>query len=111
MRSAIHPSDGARKRYCSGPSMLTKASAELTLFDTLSRLTFARAAKLLGAEGSRLIMTGGKHDIDIANQVEFDQQKFRLAMNGSAVTLALSPAARDRLEWHCNTCDAPCEHA
>ena len=44
--------------------MLTKASAQLTLFDTLSRLTFARAAKLLGAEGSRLIMTGGKHDID-----------------------------------------------
>ncbi|OYV78469.1 MAG: hypothetical protein B7Z73_19750, partial [Planctomycetia bacterium 21-64-5] len=91
--------------------MLTKASAELTLFDTLSRLSFARAAKLLGAEGSRLIMTGGKHDIDIASQVEFDQQRFRLAINGSAVTLALSPTARDRLEWHCNTCDAPCEHA
>jgi hypothetical protein len=91
--------------------MLTKASAELTLFDTLSRLTFARAAKLLGAEGSRLIMAGGKHDIDIASQVEFDQQQFRLAMNGSAVTLALSPSARDRLEWRCDTCDAPCEHA
>jgi hypothetical protein len=56
-------------------------------------------------------MTGGKHDIDIASQVEFDQQRFRLAMNGSAVTLALSPAARDRLEWHCSTCDVPCEHA
>ena len=91
--------------------MLTKASAELTLFDTLSRLTFARAVKLLGAEGSRLIMAGGKHDIDIASQVEFDPQKFRLTMNGSAVTLALSPSARDRLEWRCDTCDAPCEHA
>ena len=39
--------------------MLTQASAELTLFDTLSRLTFARAAKLLGAEGTRLITAGG----------------------------------------------------
>ena len=61
--------------------MLTKASAELTLFDTLSRLTFAKAVKLLGGEGSRLIMAGGKHDIDIASQVEFNPQKFRLAMN------------------------------
>jgi hypothetical protein len=35
--------------------MLTKPSAELTLFDTLSRLTFVRATKLLGAEGDHLI--------------------------------------------------------
>ena len=90
--------------------MLTKASAELTLFDTLSRLTFARAAKLLGAQGSRLIAAGGKYDIDIATQVVFDRRKFRLAMNGSAVTLALSASARDRLEWRCDTCDVPCDH-
>ena len=91
--------------------MLTKTSAELTLFDTLSRLTLARAAKLLGAEGNRLIAAGGKYDIDIATQVEFDQQRFRLALSDSAVTLALSPLARDRLEWRCDACDVPCEHA
>jgi hypothetical protein len=91
--------------------MLTKTSAELTLFDRLSRLTFARAVKLLGTEGSRLIAAGGKYDIDIATQVEFDRHKFRLAMNGWAVTLALSPSARDRLEWRCDTCEVPCEHA
>ncbi|MGH8304988.1 MAG: DEAD/DEAH box helicase [Steroidobacteraceae bacterium] len=91
--------------------MLTKPSAELTLFDTLSRLTLARAAKLLGADGSRLIAAGGKYDFDIATQVDFDQQRFRLTVNGAAVTLALSPSARDRLEWRCDTCDVPCEHA
>lgn len=91
--------------------MLTKASAELTLFDILSRLTFTRAAKHLGAQGSRLIAAGGKYDIDIATQVEFDRHKFRLAMNGSAVTLALSASTRDRLEWRCDTCNVPCEHA
>ncbi len=91
--------------------MLTKPSAELTLFDTLSRLTLARAAKLLCGDGRRLIAAGGKYDIDIATQVDFDQHKFRLAINGSAVTLALSPSARDRLEWRCDTCDVPCEHA
>src|SRR6266436_214349 len=42
--------------------MLTKPSAKLTLFDTLSRVTFVRATKLLGAEGDRLIAAGGKYD-------------------------------------------------
>lgn len=91
--------------------MLTRPGAVLTLFDILSRLTFARAAKHLGAQGSRLIAAGGKYDIDIATQVEFDRHKFRLGMNGSAVTLSLSASARDRLEWRCDTCDVPCEHA
>lgn len=91
--------------------MLTKASTELTLFDTLSRLSFTRAVKLLGPEGNRLIAAGGKYEIDIATQVKFDQNQFRLAIDGSAVTFRLSPQERDRLEWRCNTCRVPCEHA
>ena len=91
--------------------MLTKPSAELTLFDTLSRLTFVRATKLLGADGNSLIAAGGKYDIDITTQVKFDRDRFRLAIDSTAVTLALSPAARNRLEWRCDTCDVPCEHA
>jgi len=90
--------------------MLTKASAELTLFDTLSRLTFVRATKLLGAKGDHLIAAGGKYDIDITTQVKFDQDRFRLAVDSTSVTLALSPAARNRLEWRCDSCDSPCEH-
>jgi superfamily II DNA or RNA helicase len=91
--------------------MLTKPSAELTLFDTLSRLTFVRATKLLGADGNSLIAAGGKYDIDITTQVKFDRDRFRLAIDSTAVTLALSPAARNRLEWRCDACDVPCEHA
>ena len=91
--------------------MPTKSSAQLTLYDTLSRLTFTRAAKLLGAQGSRLIAAGGRYDIDIASQVCFDQRQFRLSLGGSTVTLALDPAARDRLRWHCDSCSAPCEHS
>jgi SNF2 family DNA or RNA helicase len=90
--------------------MLTKPSAELTLFDTLSRLTFARVTRLLGTGGDRLIAAGGKYDIDISTQVEFDRDRFRLAMDSANVTLALSPAARDRLVWRCSACDVPCEH-
>jgi hypothetical protein len=91
--------------------MLTKSSAKLTLYDTLSRLTFTRAAKLLGAQASRLIAAGGRHDIDIATQVRFDQRQFCLTLEGSTVTLALDPAARDRLHWRCDRCEVPCEHA
>ena len=80
--------------------MLTKPSAELTLFDTLSRLTFVRATKLLGADGGHLIAAGGQHDIDITTQVKFDRDRFRLSVDPATVTLALSPAVRNRLEWH-----------
>jgi ERCC4-related helicase len=91
--------------------MLTKASAELTLFDMLSQLTFVRASKLLGVEGNRLIAAGGKYDIDITTQVRFDGDRLRLAVDGAAVTLRPGPAARNRLEWHCDACEVPCEHA
>ena len=91
--------------------MLTKPSAELSLFDTLSQLDLLRAAKLLGPEGGRLITEGGQYDIDIATQVEFDRSRFRLAVDSATVTLALSPVARHRLEWHCSACETPCEHA
>src|SRR5258708_23509813 len=91
--------------------MLTKLSTELTLFDTLSRLTFTRAAKLLGPKGNSLIVTGGKFDIDLTTQVRFDRDMFRLTLDGAAVTLTLSPAARHRLERRCDACDVPCDHA
>jgi hypothetical protein len=48
--------------------MLTKPSDKLTLFDTLSRLTFPKAAKLLGPKGNRLIAAGSKFDIDLTTQ-------------------------------------------
>jgi hypothetical protein len=91
--------------------MLTKPSPDLTLFDTLSRLTFARAATLLGPKGNRLIAAGGKFDIDLSTQVKFDREMFRLTLDGAVVTLNLSPAARHRLEWQCNACEVPCDHA
>src|SRR5215469_12710779 len=91
--------------------MLTKASSELTLFDRLSRLSFNSAAKLLGTEGNRLITAGGKYDIDIFTQVQLDPDRFRLTLDGSVVTLSLNAAVRDRLEWRCDTCEVPCEHA
>jgi len=81
------------------------------LFDLLSRLTLRKAAALLGAKGEHLIAAGGQWEIDIASQVRFGRDEFRLAVDHSTVTVAVSPAARGRLAWHCDTCDIPCVHA
>lgn len=91
--------------------MATKATSELTLFDRLSRLTFLQAAKLLGPDGKQLLQAGGAWEIDLEEQVELKADAFRLRLDGTAVTLSLSPAARDRLEWSCDACQLPCEHA
>jgi hypothetical protein len=50
-------------------AMTTKNRTDLTLYDRLSRLSFAQAARFLGPDGSKLLMEGGKHDIDIDAQV------------------------------------------
>jgi superfamily II DNA or RNA helicase len=91
--------------------MSTKSAAALTMFDLLSRLTLRKAAALLGAKGEHLIAAGGQWEIDIASQVRFGRDEFRLAVDDSTVTVAVSPAARGRLAWHCDTCDIPCVHA
>ena len=38
-------------------------------------------------------------------------EAFRLTLDGAVVKLTLSPAVRHRLEWRCNACEVPCEHA
>ena len=43
--------------------------------------------------------------------MRFGRDEFRLAVDHSTVTVAVSPAARGRLAWHCDTCDIPCVHA
>ena len=88
----------------------TKTSAELTLHDRLSRLTFAQACKLLGAEGASLIRQGGKFDIDIGGQVMLEPEVFRLRLHGAIVLITLDPASRKRLYWNCSACTTACEH-
>ena len=37
----------------------------MTLFERLSRLTYRQAVKLLGVKGEKLIIEGGKREINI----------------------------------------------
>lgn len=91
--------------------MTTKASHRLTLRDRLSRLNFTQACKLLGAEGRQLIQRGGKRSIDIAEQVYFEGDLFRVKFDDAIVTITLMADAKDRLHWNCTACDWPCDHA
>lgn len=91
--------------------MVTKASAELTLKDRLSRLNYLQACKLLGPEGPRLIRKGGAYETSIDEQVTLDEGPFRLTLLDAVVTIRLAAEARDLLQWGCRACTVACEHA
>ena len=87
------------------------AKKELTLKDRLSRLTFTQACKLLGPEGNKLIMRGGKFEItSIEDNVYLGEDLFRLSVRGAVVTITLMAQARKRLHFNYNKCDTVCEH-
>lgn len=83
---------------------------QLTLKDRLSRLTYLRACRLLGAEGASLIRQGGKYDINIEESVYMGGDLFRLSLNGAVVTITLMAEAKQRLRWNCTQCGTACEH-
>ena len=81
-----------------------------TFRDILSHLTFRQACKLLGENGQRLITEGGKYDINIAEQVVFEKDTFKLSLDGSQASITFDPARPDRLRFDCSTCTSFCEH-
>ncbi len=90
--------------------MMIKKSRELTRHDRLSHLNFREAGKLLGPDGERVILQGGKFEIDLQAQVSLDPQHFRLKLPEATVTISLSDDARKRLKWNCSGCSVLCEH-
>ncbi len=92
--------------------MTTKPTNKLTFKDRLSRLDFIQACRLLGEHGKKLILQGGKYDVDLDEQVYLGGDLFRLSFNDSTiVTVTLMSEARNRLHWNCTQCELPCEHA
>ncbi len=87
------------------------AKRELTLKDRLSRLTYAQACKLLGPDGNKLIMQGGKFQIpSIEDDVYLGNDLFRLSVDGAVVTITLMAQAQKRLHYNCNKCQRLCAH-
>jgi superfamily II DNA or RNA helicase len=90
--------------------IMIKKSADLTLRDRLSRLSYLQAKKLLGEEADLLLRKGRQYDIDIDEQVHLGDDLFRLRLLDAVVTITLRAEARDRLLWNCTSCDQACEH-
>ncbi|HJT34117.1 MAG TPA: DEAD/DEAH box helicase, partial [Pirellulales bacterium] len=98
--------------------MKTLPSARLSLKDRLSRLTFAEAVKLLGAEGKQLIQQSANlWDFKIAEHAYLGDDLFRLRIPDAfidgqpvVVTITLMAEARQRLNWNCTACETACEH-
>ncbi len=91
--------------------MTTKSTAELTLRDRLSRLTYTQVCKLLGEEGEKLIRAGGTFEIDDMNrQVFLGEDLFRLNLPGAIATITLMAERRQRLHFNCTACHGVCEH-
>ncbi len=81
-----------------------------SLKDALAHLTFRKAAKLLGAEGDRLIRTGGQYEIDLDSQAALHNDAFRFIMERALVTVSLDGAAGRELSIRCSKCAEPCIH-
>lgn len=82
----------------------------INLKDKLSHLTYRRACKLLGPEGERLIRTGGKYEIDITEQVDLNNDLFRLNLGEAIATITLRPEKNQRLNLNCTACTTACKH-
>jgi hypothetical protein len=82
----------------------------ITLKDRLSHLTYRDACKLLGSEGEHLIREGGKCDIDIAEQVTWENDLFRLNLGDAVVTLSLTSEMPKSLRFNCSECTTACDH-
>lgn len=81
-----------------------------TLKDRLSHLSFAQACKILGPRGKSLIMEGGKFDIDPADQVFLDENRFCLTLGHARVDISLNSGKRKRMHLRCSACSGACEH-
>ncbi|MBC2712293.1 MAG: DEAD/DEAH box helicase [Desulfosarcina sp.] len=82
----------------------------VALMDKLSHLSYVQACKLLGPEGKKLILAGGKWDIDLFEQVTLNSQRFRLDLGDVRVEIALDPMKPRRLNIQCSRCPQSCEH-
>jgi len=63
--------------------MPTKPTDQLTLTDRLSRLTYAQACRLLGADAPALLRAGGAIEIMLEEQVRIEGDRFLLELAGA----------------------------
>ena len=82
----------------------------IDLKDRLSHLTYREACKQLGPEGERLIVRGGKYDVDITDQVLLDAKSFQLKLPDATASITLDAMHNRKLRCECSECETVCEH-
>ena len=82
----------------------------IILRDKLAHLSYTQACKLLGPQGKQLILEGGKYEINIDEQVTFNNEHFRLSLGNAGVSILLGPRKKKRLNISCSVCPGACEH-
>lgn len=89
-----------------------KATGELTLFDLLSRLTIEQAERLLGPDGKRLIIEGGKVNVDpeIHTSLNAREYWFRDPGRMADVRVTLDPTRKSKLLVSCTCTDCSADN-
>lgn len=81
-----------------------------TFRDKLAHLKFRDVCKILGPQGDDLIRQGGKHDVNIDEQVEFKDSVFRLNLGDATASITDRPEESSYVNFQCSSCLVPCEH-
>ena len=82
----------------------------INLKDMLSHLSFIEAGKLLGPQGQKHIISGGKWEIDLDEQVVLKRDLFHLDLGEAGVTIRLDPAKNHKIDIACSACPVYCDH-
>ncbi|MCY4264829.1 MAG: DEAD/DEAH box helicase [Gammaproteobacteria bacterium] len=87
-----------------------KNLGDLTLKDQLSHLTYTKVVKLLNPNGEKMLLHGGRFDIDPDTHVELDDDRFILKLYDARVEITLHQDLRSNLQWNCSCGESPCIH-
>jgi len=82
----------------------------INLKDKLSHLSYIKACKLLGPQGEKHIIRGGKWEIDLDEQVILKKDLFHLDLGGAGVTIRLDPAKNHKIDLAFCACPVYCDH-
>jgi hypothetical protein len=82
----------------------------INLKDKLSHLSFIEACKLLGPQGEKQIISGGKWEIDLEEQVILKRDLFHIDLGEAGVTIRLDAAKNHEINISCSVCPVSCDH-
>lgn len=82
-----------------------------TLRDRISRLSYEKAASLLGLNGKHLIKVGAKSQIDLDTDVEITKNVFRIKVEDALVSVIDDDRSVNKMRVICSICNhLNCEH-